>query len=382
MKLNKIYFYYVILTFALCYAIMTYWSTGEGILRTLYQASTPFLMGAAMAFVINIVMTAYERLFSMVFPPKKHEKIQKTLAMLLAYATFIIVATLIFTIVLPDLIDSLKSLLSINPSDVQKIIDDLQNNELVSRLLKLFGTETELSQLISQYSKQVLEQFLSVLTGVLSSVTSIASTLLSVFVSLVFSIYVLGNKKKLKYQFNLLVSTYLSKYEEKIHYVTDILNKRFHSFFVSQTLEAMILGSLSAIGMMLLGLPYAPTIGILIAFTAIIPVVGPYIGVTIGAILIMTQSLSQALVFLIFVVILQQFEGNIIYPRVVGGSIGLPSMWVLLSIAIGASLYGVLGMLLSVPLSASLYQIIKDNVAKKQAKKAGEKEVEAKEQTS
>ncbi|MGT2771361.1 AI-2E family transporter [Streptococcus marimammalium] len=374
MKLNKIYFYYVILTFALCYGIMTYWSTGEGILRTLFQAATPFLMGAAMAFVINIVMTAYERLFSMIFPPKNFKNVQKTVAMLLAYATFIIVATLIFTIVLPDLIESLKSLLSINPSEVQKIINDLQNNELLSRILKLFGTETEISQLISQYSKQVLEQFLSVLTGVLSSVTSIASTLLSVFVSLVFSIYVLGNKEKLKYQFNLLIATYLEQYEEKIHYVTDILNKCFYSFFVSQTLEAMILGSLSAIGMMLLGLPYAPTIGILIAFTAIIPVVGPYIGVTIGAILIMTQSLSQALVFLIFVVILQQFEGNIIYPRVVGGSIGLPSMWVLLSIAIGASLYGVLGMLLSVPLSASLYQIIKDNVSKKQIKKDAAKE--------
>ena len=131
----------------------------------------------------------------------------------------------------------------------------------------------------------------------------------------------------------------------------------------------MILGTLSFIGMTIFNLPYAATVGVLIAFTALIPVVGAYIGVTIGFILIATVSVSKAIFFVIFLVILQQFEGNLIYPRVVGGSIGLPGMWVLLSITIGASLGGVLGMMISVPLSASLYQMLKDHVAKRQLKK-------------
>ncbi|WP_031239182.1 AI-2E family transporter, partial [Streptococcus iniae] len=109
------------------------------------------------------------------------------------------------------------------------------------------------------------------------------------------------------------------------------------------------------------------TISILVAFTALIPVVGAYIGVTVGFVLIMTQSFSQAVLFVIFIVVLQQFEGNLIYPRVVGGSIGLPAMWVLLAITIGASLKGIVGMIISVPLAATLYQMLKDDIAKRQA---------------
>ena len=116
----------------------------------------------------------------------------------------------------------------------------------------------------------------------------------------------------------------------------------------------------------LFSFPYAATIGILVAFTALIPVIGAYIGATIGFILIATQSVSQAFFFLVYLIVLQQFEGNIIYPRVVGGSIGLPGMWVLMAITIGGALFGILGMLVAVPLAASLYQIIKDNVVKHQ----------------
>lgn len=119
--------------------------------------------------------------------------------------------------------------------------------------------------------------------------------------------------------------------------------------------------------MLIFQFPFAATISILVAFTALIPVVGAYIGVTVGFVLIMTQSFSQAVLFVIFIVVLQQFEGNLIYPRVVGGSIGLPAMWVLLAITIGASLKGIVGMIISVPLAATLYQMLKDDIAKRQA---------------
>lgn len=367
MKIKKSYIAYPVLVFVICYAIVANWSAGANLLNTFVAALSPFLTGAAIGYIVNIVMSAYEKLYDKFITSQRLLKAKRPLTMILAYATFVLLVTLIFTIVLPDLIASLKSLLSINPKDIQSIINEVQHNKWVSKILEVSGGDAQLSKLISNYSRQILNQFLSVLTNVLASVTSIASTLISIFVSIIFSMYVLANKEKLGRQFNLLIDTYLGKYAGTVHYLVGILHSRFHGFFVGQTLEAMILGTLSAIGMILLGLPYAATIGVLIAFTALIPVVGAYIGVTIGTILILTQSFSQAVVFVIFLVLLQQFEGNVIYPRVVGGSIGLPSMWVLLAITIGGALAGLVGMLMAVPILASLYQIIKDHVYKKQA---------------
>lgn len=367
MKIKKSYIAYPVLVFVICYAIVANWSAGANLLNTFVAALSPFLTGAAIGYIVNIVMSAYEKLYDKFITSQRLLKAKRPLTMILAYATFVLVVTLIFTIVLPDLIASLKPLLSINPKDIQSIINEVQHNKWVSKILEVSGGDAQLSKLISNYSRQILNQFLSVLTNVLALVTSIASTLISIFVSIIFSMYVLANKEKLGRQFNLLIDTYLGKYAGTVHYLVGILHSRFHGFFVGQTLEAMILGTLSAIGMMLLGLPYAATIGVLIAFTALIPVVGAYIGVTIGTILILTQSFSQAVVFVVFLVLLQQFEGNVIYPRVVGGSIGLPSMWVLLAITIGGALVGLVGMLMAVPILASLYQIIKDHVYKKQA---------------
>ncbi|EHJ51655.1 AI-2E family transporter [Streptococcus macacae] len=369
MKIKKSYIAYPVLIFFICFAILANWSAGANFINTILRALSPFITGAAIAYIVNIVMSAYERLYDKFISLPILLKVKRPLSMILAYATFVFVVFLIFTIVLPDLIASVRSLLSINPKDIQAVIRTIQNNKLVSKVLATFGSDAQLSKLISGYSRQILNQFLSVLTNVLTSVTSIASTLISIFVSIVFSMYVLASKEKLSRQFNLLVDTYLGKYAKTVHYLVEILHRRFHGFFVGQTLEAMILGTLTAAGMSLLHIPYAATVGVMIAFTALIPVVGPYIGVTIGTILILTQSLSQALVFVVFVVLLQQFEGNVIYPRVVGSSIGLPSMWVLLAITVGAALGGIVGMLIAVPILASIYQIIKDHVYKKQTQK-------------
>lgn len=280
--------------------------------------------------------------------------------------TFILLISWLFSIVLPDLISSINSLLKIDTTGIANFIKEVSDNKAIKELFDYFGNSSDITSTLSDYSQQILNQVLSVLTGVLTSVSTIASTVLNVFVSLVFSIYVLASKEQLGRQFNLLIDTYLGKYAEKVHYILDILHQRFHGFFVGQTLEAMILGSLTAAGMFLFNFPYAATIGILVAFTALIPVIGAYIGATIGFILIATQSVSQAFLFLVYLIVLQQFEGNVIYPRVVGGSIGLPGMWVLMAITIGGALWGILGMLVAVPLAASLYQIIKDNVAKRQ----------------
>ncbi len=366
MKFEKKQVYYVVLAFVLCYAIQAYWSNGASIVGTIYKASFPFLIGAEIAYIVNIVMSLYEMLYTRVIKNRVLLKGKRAISMILAYLTFILLISCLFSIVLPDLISSINSLLKIDTTGIANFIKEVSDNKAIKELFDYFGNSSDITSTLSDYSQQILNQVLSVLTGVLTSVSTIASTVLNVFVSLVFSIYVLASKEQLGRQFNLLIDTYLGKYAEKVHYVLDILHQRFHGFFVGQTLEAMILGSLTAAGMFLFSFPYAATIGILVAFTALIPVIGAYIGATIGFILIATQSVSQAFLFLVYLIVLQQFEGNVIYPRVVGGSIGLPGMWVLMAITIGGALWGILGMLVAVPLAASLYQIIKDNVAKRQ----------------
>ena len=151
-------------------------------------------------------------------------------------------------------------------------------------------------------------------------------------------------------------------WNKKIHYVLHTLNDCFHKYIVGQCTEAVILGALCTIGMLILQLPYATMIGAFIAFTALIPVAGAYIGAIVGAFMIFTESPFKAIVFLIFIIVLQQFEGNIIYPRVVGSSMGLPAMWVLAAVTVGGGVMGIPGMLLGVPLAAALYRFVREDV--------------------
>lgn len=360
MTFNRKTMFSIITTFVVCLLIYFNWDKGAGLVNTIWQAAHPFFMGAGIAFVVNIVMTAYEGLFQKLMPNNKLKNLAGGLSLLLAYLTFIVVVTMLFAIVLPSLIGSLTSLLKVDPAAIKTFINDLEKNEWVSKGLAQFGNGEKLANLISGYSQQILSQVLSSLTGILSSVSSVASTLMNLFVSLIFSIYILSSKATLGKQAGLLIDTYFKKQAKTIYYVINILKSRFHGFFVSQSMEAVILGSLTGLGMLLLGLPYAMVNSVLIAFTAMIPIVGGLIGTAVGAILIMTQSFEQAVIFVIFCVVLQQFEGNVIYPRVVGGSIGLPGMWVLVSITLGGALGGILGMLVAVPLAASCYQVFKD----------------------
>lgn len=366
MKFNKPIFYTVVASFLACFLIWTYWGSAAGLVQTALTAAQPFLIGAGIAYIVNIVMTAYEKLWTKLLGTQ-FSNWQRPVALILSYLSFFTLVFIIFSVVLPDLIDSLKTLLTFDLGELELAIAQLQKQDWVHDLLEKTGANTDLSQQIANYSQQILSQVLSILTGVLTSATSIANTLMTVFISLVFSIYVLASKESLVRQFRLLIDTFTGPLSKTIYDVLAIFHERFRGFFVSQSLEAVILGTLTVIGMTIIGLPYAATISLLIAFTAMIPVVGAYIGVTVGTILILTQSINQAIIFVVFIVVLQQFEGNLIYPRVVGGSIGLPAIWVLVAITLGGSLAGILGMLVAVPTAASLYQVMKDYTYRKKA---------------
>ena len=206
-------------------------------------------------------------------------------------------------------------------------------------------------------------------SAVVTLLTSTVSIIVIIFISLIFSIYMLIDKEKLFNQSKRFTRSYLSgKHFDKISHVASVVNDSFRRYIVGQFAEAIILGVLCSIGMMIFKFPYAGMIGTLIGFTALIPVAGAYIGAGVGAVMILTVSPIKALLFLLFILILQQLEGNLIYPKVVGNSLGLPALWVLAAVTVGGGLMGVLGMLLGVPIAAAIYQLIREDLHKREAK--------------
>ena len=203
----------------------------------------------------------------------------------------------------------------------------------------------------------------STVNVIVNTVTSVASGFVTFFMALIFSIYLLLGKEKLGGQLEKIMGRYLKKeINRKIRYVVGVINDCFHRYIVGQCTEAVILGVLCMLGMMIIRLPYATMIGALIGFTALIPVAGAYIGAFVGAFMILTVAPVKALIFLVFIVVLQQLEGNLIYPRVVGSSLGLPAIWVLAAVTVGGGVLGVPGMLLGVPLTAAVYRLVRNDV--------------------
>lgn len=331
------------------------------VIKTLFSAAMPLVIGFVIFYLVNIVMSFYERKLSNRCP----KKLCRPISLLAAIVSLIGVLALVIYLVVPELISCVKVVLEVWPDTIKNIVEELNNAHMLPTYI------TEMLNGIDW--KSTLNQFMNIITsGVGSTVGAVVSTVSTVFssivtgvLSIIFAIYLLMGKDTLQRQTNRLAYHYLPiKWYERCCYVLSIINKSFHSYIVGQCTEAIILGGLCAVGMILLGLPYATMIGALIAFTALIPVAGGYIGAGVGAFMIFTVDPFQALVFLIYIVILQQIEGNLIYPKVVGDSIGLPGIWVLTAVTIGGALFGVLGMLLGVPLTAAIYRIIRNDLNK------------------
>jgi predicted PurR-regulated permease PerM len=196
-----------------------------------------------------------------------------------------------------------------------------------------------------------------------TAVSSVFSTVVTMFLAIVFAIYLLAGKEKLGAQFVRLSRTYLGeKVTSRVLYILRVLDDSFHSFIVGQCTEALILGAMCFLGMMIFGFSNALTISIMVGFTALIPIAGAYIAAVVGAFMLFVESPLSALLFLVFLVVLQQIEGNLIFPRVVGESIGLPGVWVLAAVTVGGGVMGIPGMLIGVPLASAVYRLVERDV--------------------
>ena len=232
-------------------------------------------------------------------------------------------------------------------------IDDKDIKVLNKNIEKIKG---EVTSYVGDNKQEIVQTTFGVASSVVGTITSLV-------LGIVFAIYILLKKEDLARQSRKVLKAYLpEKKEKRIREIANLSNKTFGNFISGQCLEALIIGVLCFIGMFILQIPYASTISVLVGFTALIPVFGAFIGTVIGAFLILMVDPTKAIIFIIFILILQQLEGNLIYPKVVGKSVGLPGIWVMVAVTVGASIAGVLGMLLSVPICSVLYSILKTDV--------------------
>ena len=343
-----------------------------GALGKLMNVMSPFWIGIAIAFVLNIPMAFFEK---KLFKDKKTKsgkikksKIKRPVSIVLSLIVVVLVISFIIKLVIPQFVN----IIVIFASNLPEFANDLKDWALsltsqypdISRHIQ--SIEIDWNSVVNDIINLAKNLSATVVKSSFSFIISVIGRILNFIISLIFAIYILSGKEHLAEQIKKVMKAYLS--EDKVRSVLDIakLSKEtFQNFITGQCTEAVILGLLCFVGMIVFGLPYAVTVSVLIGVTALIPVVGAYLGAILGAIFILSIEPIKSVVFIIFILILQQIEGNVIYPRVVGNSVGLPGIWVLLTVIVGGSLGGVLGILIGLPLISVFYALLRRNVNKK-----------------
>lgn len=327
---------------------------------------SPLVIGCALAYAFNLIMRRLEKIY---FPNSQKRAViasRRPVCLVLSLLAVILLITLIIVIIVPEISNIFRVLSDSFPVYAATAQEWLAEAEVKFPAAGEFIRENidpkkfdikNITETVINFAKN------GAFSSALSVISSFFGGVVNFVVGLIFAVYILFNKEKLAVQADRLMRSYMKpKSEERFRYFCATADKCFSSFIVGQCTEAVILGLLCAIGMAILRIPYASTIGTLIGATALIPIVGAYIGAAVGALMIVVVDPIKALWFIIFLVILQQVEGNVIYPKVVGSSVGLPGMWVLAAVTVGGGLGGIGGMLLGVPAAATVYKLLENDV--------------------
>ena len=338
------------------------------LLRGFLVIISPFLLGLCFAFLINVLMRKIEKVWDKMFQKKRgkvYQRIQRPACLFLSLLLIVGVIFVILFMIIPEFQKNIIAMWDMFPQYMNNVMEWW--NSLTQALLKYsivlpsmeLNTE-EIGKVIADFMSQGGALFLN---RTMDITVSIVSTIVNAAVGLVFAVYVLLQKEKLSRQVKKLLFAVLPACRvDSVLELCSLTNKIFTSFVTGQLTEAVIIGTLCFLGMLLLRIPYAAVISVLVGFTALIPVFGAFLGTAVGAVLILVISPLKALEFVIFIIVLQQLEGNIIYPKVVGKSVGLPGIWVLAAVTAGGSMFGFMGMLFSVPVCSVLYCIVRQAV--------------------
>ena len=327
----------------------------------------PFIIGGCMAFIINVPMRFFEtKLFS------KVKKGKRALSLILAVVCIISVLALISFLILPELANTLYSLASSIPgfvNEIKEFLQNVSNNPLFTKQ-NLMKIDLDWNKISTELMGFFQSGASNILGSTVSVISSAVQTVVTFLLGIVFAVNALLKKEKLVLQTKKLLYSYLKEaYADRIIYIGNMCNLAFSSFLSGQCTEAVILGTIIFICMNILGLPYAMLIAMFIGVTSLIPILGGFIGSTLGAVLIFMVSPFKMVIFVIMFVVVQQIEGNLIYPHVVGNSVGLPAIWVLVAVTVGGNLAGVAGMFISIPACSVIYALLRDAANERLRKK-------------
>lgn len=345
-------------------ALLWNYSTLFKVLSLFLKMLLPLLVGGIIAFIVNIPLNFYERHMQ-----KLKLKVRRPLALVLALLTIVLIFAIVGVLVIPEFVKSLAAF----GSSLKEAMSDLEvwitnNKDNYPYLQKLIDQSNLNLDKIDSFFNGKIKELVPIILG--NAVSIIASTVAGITIfgfGFIFSIYLLTGKESLKKNCITFFYTYLPEKKNKyLLHVFSLIHFNFSHFLTGQCLDALILGSLCTLGMLILRLPSAPMIGALIGIAALIPIVGSLIGALIAAFIIFMDSPISALIFLIFLIILQRIDGDFIYPKVVGSSIGLPPIWVFAAVTMGGAVNGIVGMLVAVPTFAVIYTLVKENIESKQ----------------
>lgn len=320
----------------------------------------PLVLGVTVAYVLNLVMVRVEKLLKM-SKRKLPAGLIRGISIVLSLVLVAAVITLIGNLVIPELVNAFRVLAQSVPVFVNHAAVWFEHNSNVEIAEYLNGLNWD--EILQNLVNMLKNGIGSVLNSTISVVGNVVGGIANFVIGLIFGIYILAGKERLRSQFCRIFAAYFKKDTvNKMRAVYHTANETFSSFIIGQCTEAVVLGLLCTFGMLLFRFPYAGMIGAFVGVTALIPIVGAYLGAAVGVFMIVTVDPFQALLFLIFILVIQQLEGNLIYPRIVGASIGLPGIWVLAAVTIGGGLMGIMGMLLGVPVAATVYKLLKADV--------------------
>lgn len=363
--------------YLLLIVVMVYWTANnlkllQSGLNILSSALMPFLIGAGLAFILNLPMNFIENTYKKYRSKVNKPQILRLVSILISYTLLILLFLILIFLVIPDLQQTISSFIETVPekvTDLVNFISDLINSnpEIVSFVqeldIDLGEFQTRAIQYIQTFAADLVSRSFSLITATVSSV-------ITTFVALVFSFYLLSMKEKLIRQGKKLIYSFFTlPWANYFVNVGKKANEIFTNFVGGQIVEAFILGILVYVGMWLFSFPYRLSISVITGVLALIPIYGAFLGGLSGFILIAVVDFTQALWFIVFIIILQQIEGNIIYPRVVGSSVGLPGIWVMFTVTIGGSLFGLIGMLIGVPVVSLIYALVSAQVNYRLAQK-------------
>lgn len=361
----------------LLYLCIHYWPTVETVAGKLFHAVSSLLLGCVMAYLMNILMSFYERHY---FPKSQRKlaiKSRRPVCLVGAALTLVAILAFVVGLVMPELVACVQTLIEQIPAGLAMLEQNTSISALIPEDWAARLQAMDWQKIITQGAELVA----SGVSGIFSVVTSTVSAIASGFIGLIFSFYLLAGKDRIKGQCHRLLRSYVpAPKRARLRRIWVVFDDSFRRYIVGQCLEAVILGVLCALGMMIFRFPYAGMIGALVGVTALVPIAGAYIGAGVGAIMILTVSPIKALLFLVFIVVLQQLEGDLIYPRVVGSSIGLPGIWVLAAVTVGGGLWGIPGMMVGVPAAAAIYRLLREDVTRREAKAARTRQEPAPEQ--